>query len=100
MVVGYGDHNGINGFVHFLQQFPVIPVEFCLGKVSGLPLKVILIHVAQGHQVGAALGDVIAVAVAFATHADAGDANAFIGAQDISQVRQGCGQGEGLCAGS
>ena len=95
VMVRRGNGHRIDVLAHFIQHLAVIAVLLGWGNFSAnclafLP-SVLLVHVADGHDVAAALRGVAAVAVAFAAHADAGDVDAVIGAQHPAHI----GEGEG-----
>ena len=59
-----------------------------LPELLGLGSQGVLVHIADRHDIAAAVRGVVAVAVAFAADADAGDIDAIVGSQHAPDIRE------------
>ncbi len=98
MMVRRGNGHRVDVLAHFVQHLAVIVELLELGKLVARtawpsPPTVMLVHVADGDDIAAAIRGVAAVAVPFAADADAGDVDAVIGPQHAPDIREGEGGG-------
>jgi len=92
-VIRGGNRHRVNVLAQFVQQLAVVPVPFELGELFGdlfgFAIQSLLVHIAERHDLAAAIYGVADVAVAFAAHANAGDIDAAVGAEHPAHRGEG-----------
>ncbi len=77
-VIGRGDGDGVDLLAHLVEHLAEVGELSGLGVLGGFGVEALLVDVADGDEVGV-LGGLLAVAVAFAADADAGEVDPLVG---------------------
>jgi hypothetical protein len=85
-VVGRADRDGIDALAHLVEHLAIIVVPLGIGIFLGRLVEGLVVDVADGDHV-ARLAGVARVALALASHADAGEVDLFVGRLAFLRLR-------------